>query len=75
MTNDDIPAEAVPPFLRIPQAQRNATWARAPPRPYPKFHEPKKNEDPATTELRKQVSRDKDDKKKARFAALKARTK
>lgn len=65
--------EAIPPFLRIPQAQRNAAWARAPPRPYPKFYEPKKVEDPATVTLRQQVEHTRNIKTKLRLAALRAR--
>jgi hypothetical protein len=30
---------AIPRFLRIPQAQRNAAWVRNPPKPMPEFYE------------------------------------
>jgi hypothetical protein len=63
---------AIPRFLRIPQAQRNAAWVRNPPRPMPEFYERNATQiayaESIAADKRKQRAKD-----EVRWAALKAR--
>lgn len=49
--SDDLPA-----FLRIDAATRALAWAKSPPQPWPKFAEVRREEEPATRELREQLA-------------------
>lgn len=63
---------AIPRFLRIPQAQRNAAWVRNPPRPMPEFYE----RNATQIAYRESIERDKAiqrAKDEVRWAMLKAR--
>lgn len=52
MTDED----AIPAFCVIPAAIRAAAWIKNPPRPMPKFADVRREEEPATKELRAQMA-------------------